>query len=94
MKEILLKCWQTQLKLLSFRLSTEQLLSLGENEFYWGLFWVWLAGVGRAWDDPHAEIFKKSGLPSVIYIFVLALFLWIFIAPLKPANWSLKRLIV
>lgn len=86
--------WKSQARILRFQSSEEELLALGKREFCWGLFWVWLAGVGRAWDNPAADLFVKLGIPSLIYIFLLSFYLWLFILPLRPNNWSLKRLTI
>jgi hypothetical protein len=88
------RCWNIQWKILTFRASSEELLSLGKPEFLWGLFWVWLAGIGRAWDNPHAHWLLRSGLPSVFYIFALSGFLWLFILFLRPSNWSYRKLLI
>lgn len=48
----------------------------------------WLAGIGRYWDHPNAHWWQYAGLGSVVYIGILALFLWAITKPLKPKNWS------
>jgi hypothetical protein len=53
-----------------------------------------LCGVGRYWDNPKAELWQFIGLGSVIYIFILALILWLVILPLKPKNWSYKNVLL
>jgi hypothetical protein len=60
----------------------------------WGLFTAWLAGVGRYWDHPNASWWQYAGLGSVAYVFVLALFLWAIIAPLRPRNWSFVGVLI
>jgi hypothetical protein len=52
-----------------------------------------LAGVGRYWDNPRAELWQYLGLGSVAYIFVLAFILWVLIKPLKPENWSYRSVL-
>lgn len=47
-----------------------------------------MCGVGRYWDNPKADLWQFLGLGSVIYVFILALILWLIILPLKPRNWS------
>ncbi len=88
-----IRCCRLQLKILTLTATKEDLLSLDKDALLWGLLMVWLAGIGRFWDDPTAELFQRSGLPSLIYIWVLALFLWIFILFLRPKNWSYLRLV-
>jgi hypothetical protein len=60
----------------------------------WGLFTAWLAGVGRYWDHPDARWWQYAGLGSVAYVFVLALFLWVIVAPLRPRNWSFVGVLI
>lgn len=82
-----------QAKILFFRASRQELLSLGRWEFLFGLIGVWLAGIGRAWDNNQAIWIYKSGLLSVVYIFVLTTFLYIFILGLRPKNWHWTKLL-
>jgi hypothetical protein len=60
----------------------------------WGLFTTWLAGMGRYWDHPEAGWWQYAGLGSVAYVFVLALFLYVLIAPLRPRNWSFVGVLI
>ena len=53
-----------------------------------GLACTWLAGVGRYWDNPHAPLFQRLGLGSVVYAFVLSVALRLVVRPLKPRRWS------
>ncbi len=59
-----------------------------------GIFFTWLCGVGRYWDNPKADMWQYLGLGSVAYIFILALIIWLVIAPLKPNNWSYKNVLL
>lgn len=59
-----------------------------------GLFFAWLAGIGRYWDNPRAEIWQYLGLGSIIYVFVLAGIVYLLAAPLRPANWSYRNVLV
>ena len=63
----------TQLRVLTFRISREELLKLNRRHLAWGLAWTWIVGIGRWWDDPGARLLQHLGLGSVIYIFVLSL---------------------
>ena len=49
---------------------------------------------GRYWDNPRAELWQYVGLGSVAYVFVLALIIWVLIAPLKPKNWSYMNVLL
>ena len=59
-----------------------------------GLFFTWLAGVGRYWDNPRAQLWQHLGLGSVAYVFVLALVVWLLLAPLRPNNWSYRNVLL
>jgi hypothetical protein len=49
--------------------------------------------MGRYWDHPNAKLAQYLGIGSIVYIFVLSAFLWIFIKPLKPKDWSYFNLL-
>ncbi len=55
---------------------------------------TWLAGVGRYWDHPKAEVWQYLGLGSVAYIFCLSALLFVVVLPLRPANWSYRGVLV
>lgn len=59
-----------------------------------GLFFTWLAGVGRYWDNPRAKLWQHLGLGSLFYVFILALLIWAILAPLKPRNWSYRNVLL
>jgi hypothetical protein len=88
-----LRCLCLQIRILTLTANRNELLSIDSNVLVWGLVMVWLAGIGRYWDAPLEPFFMRSGLPSLIYIFVLGAFLWMFIFLLRPANWSYMRLV-
>jgi len=58
-----------------------------------GLIFTWLAGIGRYWDHPSAEIWQYAGLGSVVYVFVLAGILWGIAYPLRPETWRYKTVL-
>lgn len=78
-------------RLLTFRLMREEFFAFGKGHLIFGLICTWLVGIGRYWDNPKAEFLQHLGVGSVVYIFVLALFLWIIVAPLRMSNWSYLR---
>lgn len=78
----------TTLRLLTFRATREELLNLGRGHLAFGLFSTWIVGMGRYWDDGRANLLQHLGLGSVVYVFALALILWLIVWPLRPANWS------
>lgn len=59
-----------------------------------GLFFTWLAGVGRYWDNPRAHLWQHLGLGSVVYAFVLALLIWAMLLALRPKNWSYRNVLL
>jgi hypothetical protein len=80
------------LALLTFRLSAERFNGLNRGHFYAGLVGTWVAGIGRYWDNPKAELAQKLGLGSLAYIFVLSALLWCVFRPVtgRAANyWKL-----
>jgi hypothetical protein len=83
----------TELKFLAFRPVRPNLREFGGYYLGLGLITAWLAGVGRYWDNPRAELWQYLGLGSVAYIFVLAFILWVLIKPLKPENWSYRSVL-
>lgn len=83
-----------ELRLLTFREFRPNLHEHWKAYLAFGLFWTWLAGVGRYWDNPRAELWQLLGLGSVGYVFVLALVLWLIILPLGPRNWSYRNVLI
>lgn len=57
------------------------------KHFITGLLGTWLVGIGRYWDDPKASLLQHMGLGSVIYIFLLAAFIWLIILPFRVEQW-------
>lgn len=92
MSDWLKDCLRLQWKILAFRATQADIEGLSWKHLPFGLFWALLAGVGRAWDNQNAGWVLHSGLPSVVYVFLLSLFLWLFTAPLRPPNWRLEKL--
>lgn len=41
-------------------------------------------GIGRYWNNPHAELWQRLGLGSVAYVVLLALALRLLLLPFKP----------
>src|SRR6266576_1888990 len=66
-------------------------MQLGWRHFAAGLFCTWLVGMGRYWDNPRVGLLQHLGVGSIVYGFILSLFLWLMIWPLRPRNWSYFR---
>ncbi len=49
--------------------------------------------MGRYWDDPKAKLVQHLGLGSLIYIFILSMFVWVVIWPLRPKEWSYSKVL-
>ena len=81
------------LRLLSFGFTRADVLAFDRRHFLAGLFGTWLVGMGRYWDDPGARLLQHLGLGSVVYIFVLAAFIWLLIKPLRVADWTYFRVL-
>ncbi len=75
-------------RLLTFRIAREEILNFGWQHLVFGLICTWLVGIGRYWDNPRAEFLQHLGIGSVVYIFVLSLFLWLTVLPLKTKDWT------
>ncbi len=75
-------------RLLTFRIAREEILNFGWQHLVFGLICTWLVGIGRYWDNPRAEFLQHLGIGSVVYIFVLSLFLWLTVLPLKAKDWT------
>lgn len=82
----------TTIRLLTFRASREELIALGYKHLAFGLVCTWLVGMGRYWDNPRVGLLQHLGVGSVVYVFVLALLLWLIIWPLLPQHWSYLRI--
>lgn len=80
--------FQTIIKLLIFELSRAEMLTFNRKHLIAGLVGTWLVGMGRYWDDPGASLLQHLGLGSVIYIFVLAAFIWLILKPFQVKDWS------
>lgn len=83
----------TTVRLLFFRSTRAELLHLGGKHLTLGIFCTWLVGMGRYWDNPRVSLLQHLGIGSVVYIFVLALLLWLIAWPLKPRDWSYFRVL-
>lgn len=84
----------TTFRVLFFRPAVPDLRRLGGLYLAFGLFCTWLAGIGRYWDSPRADMWQQAGLGSLMYVFVMAALLWILLFPLRPANWSYQTILI
>jgi hypothetical protein len=82
------------IRVLSFRKPSREIAESSTRYLIFGLLFTWLAGVGRYWDSPRADLWQHLGLGSVAYVFVLAGILWLIITPLKPVRWSYKNVLI
>lgn len=79
---------KTILRLLTFKITREEILTFNKNHFIAGLLGTWVVGIGRYWDDNGASLLLHFGLGSVIYIFTLAAFVWLLLKPFYIDNWN------
>jgi Yip1 domain len=79
---------KTIARLLTFRLKKNEMLQFNRKHFTAGLIGTWIAGIGRYWDDENASLLQHFGLGSVIYIFLLALFIWLILKPFLIDSWT------
>lgn len=83
-----MEIFKTVIRLLSFKLTRNEMLSFDKRHFIAGLIGTWIVGMGRYWDDPGAKILQHLGLGSVVYIFVLGGFIWLILLPYKLEKWN------
>jgi hypothetical protein len=78
----------TIIRLLTFKLTREEMAQFNKTHFIAGFIGTWIVGIGRYWDDSGASLLQHLGLGSVIYIFVLAGFIWLILKPFKVKDWN------
>lgn len=83
----------TTLRLLTLRAKESELSSLTTKHLLFGLVCTWVVGIGRYWDNTRVGLLQHLGIGSVVYIFALALLLWLLVWPLKPKNWSYFKVV-
>lgn len=83
-----MKIFNTIIRLLTFKLTREEMLQFNKPHFIAGLIGTWIVGMGRYWDDSGTSLLQHLGLGSVIYIFVLAGFIWLILKPFQVDNWN------
>ena len=74
-------------RVLAGKLRTAQEHPFSRRDLWLGLICAWLAGIGRYWDHPFATLLQRAGLGSVMYVFALALFIWLLGLPLRIKHW-------
>jgi hypothetical protein len=80
-------------RLLTFRLTADEFARLDYRHLCFGLFCTWVVGMGRWWDGAGARWWQHAGAGSLIYIFILALLLWLVVLPLKPHAWTYRHVL-
>ncbi len=75
-------------RLLTFDLTRDEMLRFNYKHLTAGIIGTWVVGMGRYWDDPQASLAQHLGLGSVIYIFLLAAFIWIILLPFRVEGWQ------
>jgi len=81
-------------RLLTFQKPSAALHTHWQGFLLFGLMSTWLAGIGRYWDHPRAELWQLLGLGSLAYVLVLAALLWLLLWPLRPRNCSYRNLLM
>ncbi len=80
-------------RLLSFKITRDEILDFQNRHLMLGILGTWVVGIGRYWDDERASFLQHLGFGSVIYIFILAFFIWLIVLPLKVENWTYKTVL-
>jgi hypothetical protein len=52
----------TAIRLLTFRLTEEEFSELSRWHLLFGIVCTWIVGMGRWWDDPHANLLQHLGI--------------------------------
>ncbi|MFT7626096.1 MAG: hypothetical protein ACI9WU_005289 [Myxococcota bacterium] len=81
------------IRVLFFRATREELLTLDSRHLAFGLAATWMVGIGRYWDHPNAELGQYLGLGSVIYVFALSALLWCFLRPMRLPDFTYRHLL-
>lgn len=89
MTGVLLTMW----RVLTFQFTREDIEAFGYGHLAAGLFVTWLVGIGRYWDNPRVGLLQHLGVGSVVYVFVLAAWLWLVIWPLRPERLGYRTLL-
>jgi len=79
---------KTIFRLLTFRLTRDEMLQLNWRHFLAGLLGTWIVGMGRYWDHKNASLLQHLGFGSIIYIFILAGFIWLIVKPYFVEDWN------
>lgn len=80
-------------RLLTLRITGDELMRLDGRHLALGLGCTWVVGMGRWWDDPGASLLQHLGLGSVAYVLALALLLWVMIRPIAGPAWGYRRVL-
>lgn len=83
-----------QLRLLLFRPVGREIDDYRWPLLAYGFTAVWLAGIGRYWDHPHAQWWQYAGLSSLIYVLILGSLLYLIVLPLRPRRWESTQMLV
>lgn len=83
----------TTWRLLTFRATRAELIHLTNKHLLFGLLCTWAVGIGRYWDNPRVGLLQHLGVGSVVYIFALAVLLWLLTWPLRPKHWTYFRVL-
>ena len=79
---------QTIVRLLTGRLTRDEMLQFNWRHFFAGLVGTWIVGMGRYWDHKNATLLQHLGFGSIVYIFLLAGFVWLIVKPYFVDNWN------
>ena len=79
---------KTIARLLTFKLTREEMLQFNWRHFIAGLIGTWIVGMGRNWDHANASLLQHLGFASIIYIFLLSGFIWLIVKPYFVEKWN------
>ncbi len=90
----LIKVIKDQFRMLLFLSFKPNLNEMWRIYLAWGLLITWLVGIGRYWDHPSADIWQYAGLGSVVYVFFLAVVIWLVLLPFRIKQFSYRNILI
>jgi hypothetical protein len=83
-----------EIGLLTFRRVSPAIQSHWQAYLAFGLFFTWLAGIGRYWDNPRADLWQHLGSARSPTSSSWRSILWLLLAPLRPKSWSYRNVLL
>src|SRR5688500_10591610 len=85
---------QDEWRFLTFRPMSQAIRTHWPAYLIFGLLFARLAALGRHSANPRRDLWQYLGLGSVASGFVLALFIWALLPPLRPRAWAYRNVLL